>query len=107
MRRLGAGVGGVGEFLFEFTEGAGVFGFEAGELGGDAGLDVEFEVFGAGAVGLQVRLKSGLLAEYTVARKDIEREWGRSTSGLACRASTSSCEKRTGDSLRGGGQLWR
>lgn len=65
MRRFGAGVGGVGDFLFEFTEGAGVFGFEAGELGGDAGLDVEFEVFGAGAVGLQIRLTSGLLVEYT------------------------------------------
>lgn len=52
MRRLGARVGATGDFLFEFTQGAGVFGFEAGELGGDAGLDVEFEVFGAGAIGL-------------------------------------------------------
>lgn len=28
--------------FFEFLEGAGGFGFEAGEFGVDAGLDVEF-----------------------------------------------------------------
>lgn len=42
-----------------------MFGFEAGELGGDAGLDVEFEVFRAGAVRLWTRLKSTLLARCT------------------------------------------
>ena len=36
---------------------AGVGGFEAAEFGGDAGLDVEFEVLGAGAVGLRVVLE--------------------------------------------------
>ena len=66
MRGLGAGVGAVGDFLFELVEGAGLFGFEAGELGGDAGLDVEFEVFGAGAVGLWVRLKSGLFEDHSI-----------------------------------------
>lgn len=32
-------------------------GVEAGQLGGDAGLDVRFEIFGAGAVGFGTGLE--------------------------------------------------
>ncbi len=46
------GGGFLGDAFFELFYLARVLGFETFEFGGDAGLDVEFEVFGAGAVGL-------------------------------------------------------
>lgn len=50
VRAVGGAVGSGGDGFFEVFEGFGGFGVETFELGGDAGLDVEFEVFGAGAV---------------------------------------------------------
>lgn len=52
-----AGVRGGGDGGFELGEGFGGFGLEAAELGGDARLDVQFEVFGAGAVGFGAGLE--------------------------------------------------
>ena len=45
-------VGGGRDLGREVVQGAGGFGFEPGEFCGDAGLDVQFEVFGSGAVRL-------------------------------------------------------
>ncbi len=42
---------------FEVCEGCGGLGFQAAEFGGDAGLDVEFYVFGAGGVGFGAGLE--------------------------------------------------
>lgn len=54
---LGRGVGRSGDAGLEVVEGLRGLGVEAGELGGDAGLDVQFEVVGAGAVGFGAGLE--------------------------------------------------
>ena len=54
---FGGGIWGGGDAVFEILEILGCFGVETCEFGGDTGLYVQFQVFGAGAVGLWTGLE--------------------------------------------------